>query len=141
MPIHTRLRPARILLVEDDHSTARLIEIALKRSGFPHLLDIVSDGPQALATLEDTAFDLLLLDLYIPGKNGFEVLEHVKAHHRLRRIPVVVFSTSTQASDVNRAYDLHANAYVVKPLEFSELCRTLDSIVQYWLGTAHPAGV
>ncbi len=141
MPIHPWRRPARILLVEDDRTTARLIEIALKRSGFPHLLDIVPDGSQALTTLEATVVDLLLLDLYIPGKNGFEVLEHVKGHDRLRRIPVVVFSTSTQASDVNRAYDLHANAYVVKPLDFSDLCRALDSIVQYWLGTAHPAGV
>jgi len=101
-------------------------------------LDTVYDGDSAIAALErpDALADLMLLDLYMPGKNGFEVLEHVKRREHLRRIPVVMLSSSEQPVDINRAYDLHANAYVLKRPDFSELCRSLDGILQFWLRTA-----
>jgi two-component system response regulator len=133
-----RNRPARILLAEDDRTTASLIKIALLRTGVSHDLDMVHDGDSAIAALEspDAAADLLLLDLQMPGKNGFEVLQHVKGQERLRRIPIVMFSSSASPNDVNRAYDLHVNAYVLKRPDFSELCRSLDGILQFWLRTA-----
>jgi CheY-like chemotaxis protein len=99
---------------------------------------MVHDGDSAIAALErpDAAADLLLLDLHMPGKNGFEVLEHVKQREYLRRIPVVMLSASEHPGDINRAYDLHANAYVLKRPDFSELCRSLDGVLQFWLRTA-----
>jgi two-component system, chemotaxis family, response regulator Rcp1 len=127
---------ARILLAEDDRPTAKLIQVGLERTGLPHHLNIVHDGDQAIAALEQKAVDLLLLDLHMPGKNGFEVLEYVKQREHLRRTPVVMFSSSELTDDVNRAYDLHANAYVLKPAGLPELCRTLDSILRFWLQTA-----
>jgi CheY-like chemotaxis protein len=127
---------ARIILAEDDRPTAKLIQVGLQRTGFPHHLNIVHDGDQAIAALEQTVADLLLLDLHMPGKNGFEVLEYVKQREHLRRIPGVMFSSSGLAEDVNRAYDLHANAYVLKRAGLPELCRTLDSILRFWLQTA-----
>jgi CheY-like chemotaxis protein len=130
--------PARIVLAEDDPSTARLIEVALQRSGVLHDLHIVGDGDAAIAALErpSTSTDLLLLDLYMPGKNGFEVLAHVKGQKHLRRIPVVVFSSSETPEDVKRAYDLHANAYVFKNPSFHDMCRSVDATLQFWLRTA-----
>jgi CheY-like chemotaxis protein len=135
---HPLLGPARIILAEDDRSTARLMEIGLKRSGVPHDLKVVHDGLHAIALLETETPDLLLVDVHMPGKNGFEVLAYVKGQDHLRRMPVVMFSSSGLAADVNRAYDLHANAYVMKQTDFAELCRTLDSILQFWLRTATP---
>lgn len=139
---YRRTRPARIVLAEDDRTIARLIEIALQRTGVPHELQIVYDGDAAIAALEKTSSiwndspDLLLLDLHMPGKNGFEVLECVKWRDQLRRIPVVMFSNSDLAADVNRAYDLHANAYVIKHPNLPDLCRSLDAILDFWLKTA-----
>ena len=134
---YTRTRPARIVLAEDDRAIARLIEIALKRTGVPHELELARDGHEAIAAVEKDVNvpDLLLLDLYMPGKNGFEVLEYVKRHDLLRRTPVVVFSNSDLTADVIKAYDLHANAYVVKTTDFAELCRTMDTILHFWVNT------
>jgi two-component system, chemotaxis family, response regulator Rcp1 len=132
-------RPARIVLAEDNRTIARLIEVALQRTGVPHELNIVHDGDQAIAALEkkssclDDIPDLFLLDLHMPGKNGFEVLEYIKQQEQLRRIPVVMFSSSSLPADVNRAYDLHANAYVRKNPNLPELSRTLDSVLRFWL--------
>jgi two-component system, chemotaxis family, response regulator Rcp1 len=131
-------RPAYIVLAEDNPTTARLVEVALQRAGVLHHLQIVGDGDAAIAALErpSAPTDLLLLDLYMPGKNGFEVLAHVKGQEHLRRIPVVVFSSSETPEDVNRAYDLHANAYVFKDPSFHDMCRSVDATVQFWLRTA-----
>jgi DNA-binding NarL/FixJ family response regulator len=72
----------------------------------------------------------------MPGKTGFEVLEHIKQHEHLRRMPVVIFSNSDLSADVVKAYDLHANAYVIKNTDFAELCRAMDNILNFWLLTA-----
>jgi len=133
-----RAGPARVILVEDDRTVARLIEIALKRTAIPHDLQVVHDGHQAIAALLTSTPDLCLLDLYMPGKDGFEVLEYVRQEERLRRLPVVMLSSSNSAADINRAYDLHVNAYVVKEIEFSNLCHSLDSVLHFWLRTATP---
>ena len=138
---HTRTRPARIVLAEDDRAFARLIEIALNRTGIPHELELVRDGDEAIAAIHKhvkhvNVPDLLLLDLYMPGKSGFEVLEHVKQHDLLRRTPVVIFTNSDLSADVIRAYDLHANAYILKTTDFAELCRTMEITLHFWLNTA-----
>jgi CheY-like chemotaxis protein len=86
--------------------------------------------------MENHLPDLLLLDLHMPGKDGFEVLEHVKRRAELRQIPVVMFSSSDLATDVRRAYDLHVNAYVRKNTDFADLCLTTDTILRFWLQTA-----
>jgi CheY-like chemotaxis protein len=134
----SRSRLPRVLLAEDDRTIASLIKIALQRSRVSHDLEMVHDGDSAIAALERSTPDtnLLLLDLHMPGKNGFEVLNHVKRQERLRRIPVVMFSSSELPADINRAYDLHANAYVIKRQEFSDLCTSLDGILHFWLRTA-----
>jgi CheY-like chemotaxis protein len=131
-----RARPARIVLAEDDRALAGLIGIAMKRTGIVHHLETVHDGHQAIAAMEADTPDLLLLDLHMPGKNGFEVLEYVKRHTQLRRTPVVMFSNSDLSADVTRAYDLHVNAYVRKTIEFADLCDTMDTILHFWLQTA-----
>jgi len=99
-------------------------------------LEIAFDGAPAIAAVEARAPDLLLLDLNMPGKNGFEVLRHLKSHAELRRIPVVMLSNSEAAADIKQAYDLHVNAYVRKDTDFAEMCRMMDKIVQFWLETA-----
>jgi|ERR1700722_12133089 chemotaxis family two-component system response regulator Rcp1 len=139
---HKHTRPARIVLAEDDRAIAHLIEIAMKRTGIPHDLETVHDGHQAIDALEKKSAvgyrtpDLLLLDLHMPGKNGFEVLQYVKGHSRLQRIPVVMFSNSSLADDVTKAYELHVNAFVQKNTDFADLCRTADAILRFWLQTA-----
>ena len=137
-----RTRPPRIVLAEDDRATACLIEIAMKRTGIRYDLQTVHDGDQAITAIENsspTAPDLLLLDVHMPGRSGFEVLEYVKRHVRLRRMPVVMFSNSDLATDIAKAYDLHANAYVRKNSDFADLCNTMDTILRFWLQTAMTA--
>jgi CheY-like chemotaxis protein len=129
------VKPASIVLAEDNPGAARLVEIALRTTGLAHELRIAYDGDQAIKALEQST-DLLLLDLHMPGTNGFEVLQHIKQDTKLRRIPVVMFTSSNYADDVNKAYDLYANAYVRKPASLPELCVTLDAILHFWLRTA-----
>jgi CheY-like chemotaxis protein len=135
--ISRQTRPARILLAEDDRTIARLIDVALSRTGILHDLQTVHDGEAALIALGGKDLpDLMLLDIHMPGKNGFEVLAQVKENERLRRIPVVMFSSSGAEDDVSKAYDLHANAYVQKNPNLPDLSRTIDAIVSFWLRTA-----
>jgi CheY-like chemotaxis protein len=130
------LAPRRIVLAQDDQVTARLMEIALKRTGIPVQIETVYDGGHAISAVEKRPADLLLLDLHLTVKNGFEVLEYVKRHDELRRMPVVMLSSSDQAADARKAYDLHVNAYIRKTTEFVELCLTMEKIVHFWLQTA-----
>jgi CheY-like chemotaxis protein len=124
------------MLAEDDRALAVLIAIAMKRTGILHDLETVHDGTHAIAAMEASSPDLLLLDLHMPGQNGFDVLEHIKRHAQLRRIPVVMFSHSDLNADVAKAYDLHVNAYVKKAVEFADLCQTIKTILHFWLETA-----
>jgi CheY-like chemotaxis protein len=137
---NTSTEPPRVLLAEDDRAVARLIEIAMKRTGIPHDLEIVHDGHQTVAALEGDFMNcpprLLVLDLFMPGKDGFEVLEYIKQHPHFRRIPVIVFSNSNLPANMIRAYDLQANAYVVKSTDFADLCRAMDAILRFWLQIA-----
>ncbi len=129
-----------ILLIEDNPGDTRLMKEALAEAKIRNRLHIVADGAKALAHLRrhDTfaaAFrpDLVLLDLNLPGKDGREVLSEIKRDEDLRRIPVVILTTSQAEADVARAYDLHANAYVTKPLDIEQFITVVKSIEDFWL--------
>jgi DNA-binding response OmpR family regulator len=133
----------RILLVEDNPSEARLTREALVDTGYPHELDVVSDGEKATEYLQDriqSSNDLLpgliLLDLNLPGKNGREVLRDIKADHSLSCIPVIVISTSNSADDINEVYRLKGNCYLVKPPDLNGLFALMRSLADFWLRRA-----
>jgi CheY-like chemotaxis protein len=118
-------QPIEVLLVEDDPGDVLLIQEAFAFNKVHNNLNIVSDGEQALAYLrregdyaEATRPDLVLLDLNLPRKDGREVLQEAKGDDGLRTIPIVVLTTSEAEEDVLRSYQLHANAYVTKPVDF-----------------------
>lgn len=145
MPHHKIIHrePVEILLVEDNPGDIRLLQEAFKESGFSSRLSVARDGEQALAFLRQQgeyatsprpAF--IILDLNLPRKDGREVLAEVKKDKLLRRIPVVILSTSTSTEDVQRAYDLHANCYVPKPLDLEHLVQLGRSLEEFWLSTA-----
>ncbi|HKH04228.1 MAG TPA: response regulator, partial [Acidimicrobiales bacterium] len=120
-----QLRPIEVLLVEDDEGDILMTREALAEGKVINRLNVVNDGVEALAYLrrdggyaEASRPDLILLDLNLPKLDGRQVLEEVKADDGLRRIPVIVLTTSAAEADVLRSYDDHANAYVTKPVDF-----------------------
>ncbi len=134
--------PVDILLVEDNPGDARLMKEALAEAKIRNRLQVVADGVGALAYLRrQEPFagavrpDLILLDLNLPGTDGREVLAEIKGDKDLRRIPVVILTTSRAEADIARAYDLHANAYVTKPLDIEQFITVVQSIEDFWLTT------
>jgi CheY-like chemotaxis protein len=133
-------RPVEILLVEDNPGDVRLTREALRESKVHNNLYIAKDGVEALAFLrrEGAEFadavrpDLILLDLNLPRKDGREVLEEIKADPSLRHIPVVVLTSSEAEQDIVRAYDLHANCYVSKPVDLDQFITVVQSIENFW---------
>jgi len=137
------LRPLQVLLVDDDAGDVLLTREALADHHVGTVLHVVNDGEQALAFLRKQGDyadapepDLVLLDLNLPRRDGREVLAEVKADERLRRIPVVVLTTSEAEEDVLRSYDLHANAYVTKPVDFDRFVEVVRSIDAFFVGVA-----
>lgn len=135
-----RAGPVNILLVEDNPGDARLMREALAHDGTPSKLAVVEDGDQALRYLhrndpfsEAVRPDLIFLDLNLPKKDGREVLAEVKADESLKRIPVIVLTTSEADRDVQRAYDLHANCYVKKPTDLDEYLDVIRACESFWL--------
>lgn len=133
------LRPAEILLVEDNIGDVRLIEEVLKDSRLLNNLYHVSDGVYAMDFLhKQNGFnnaptpDLIILDLNMPRKNGFEVLEDVKKDEKLKKIPIVVMTVSKDEQDILKSYNLHANCYITKPLDFSQFCEIVRRIENFW---------
>jgi two-component system, chemotaxis family, response regulator Rcp1 len=132
----------RILLVEDNPGDARLAAEVFKERAHKDLY-VVEDGAEALAFLrregefEDAPRpDLVLLDLNLPRKDGNEVLNAIKGDDRLRRIPVIVLTSSQDPDAVTKAYDLNANCYVTKPLDFDRFERVMRAIEDFWLTIA-----
>lgn len=135
-----RGEPVEILLVEDSPSDVDLTREALEEAKVRNHLHVVGDGARALAFLrrEDDfghapTPDLILLDLNLPKKDGREVLAEIKADPALRRIPVVVLTTSQAEEDILRSYDLHANCYVTKPVDLDQFIKVVRSIEDFWL--------
>jgi CheY-like chemotaxis protein len=136
-------RAANILLVEDDPNDALLVCMAFKRtlSGIP--VFAVSNGLEAVRYLKGEAEygdrqtnpfpDLVLLDLKMPVMNGFEFLRWVRAQASLRRLPVIVLTSSLDESDPTQAYDAGANSYVVKPTDFNQLTQAIQRLGDFWL--------
>jgi CheY-like chemotaxis protein len=136
-------RPLGVLLVEDDPGDVLIAREALRAGGLNTQLNVVSDGVEALAYLrredryaEAARPDLILLDLNLPRMSGHEVLAEVKSDETLRRIPVVVLSTSQSSDDVVRSYDLHANVYVPKPVDFHEFTEVVRQIDEFFVSVA-----
>ena len=133
-------RPVEILLVEDNPGDVRLTQEALKEGKVSNNLSVVGDGVEALAFLRREGEyadairpDIILLDLNLPKKSGHEVLQEVKTDLDLRRIPVVILTTSSSEQDVLDTYDLHANCYITKPVDIEQFIKVAQSIDQFWL--------
>lgn len=129
-----------ILLVEDNPGDMRLTTEALKEGKVRNELSWAKDGVEALDFLHKRAQfagvgtpDLILLDLNLPKKNGREVLEELKNHQTLKSIPVVVLTTSRAEEDILRSYELHANCYIIKPVDLDKFMSVVKAIDHFWL--------
>ncbi len=133
-------RPVEILLVEDNPGDVGLTRETLKDSKLLNHISVVDDGVKAMAFLrlegkyaKATRPDLILLDLNLPRKDGREVLEEIKTDEQLRRIPVVVLTTSSAEQDILRTYNLHANCFITKPVDLDRFTTVLKAIEEFWL--------
>lgn len=131
-----------ILIVEDNPGDVDLAREALRDADGSTRLHVAPDGVEALAFLAQEGRhakaprpDLILLDLNLPRKDGREVLAEIKKHPDLRRIPVVVLTSSQADRDVVQSYDLHANCYLTKPVDLDRFLETVKSVKEFWLGT------
>jgi CheY-like chemotaxis protein len=135
-------RDCTVLLVEDDLNDIFLVKRAFKMARIPNPLQVVTDGLEAIHYLQGEGRfadrdahplpRLIVMDIKMPRKTGFEVLEWVKHDGPLRRIPVVIVSSSDNPADINRAYELGANAYMVKPMDYRAVEHLFQSITHYW---------
>jgi chemotaxis family two-component system response regulator Rcp1 len=133
-------QPVEILLVEDNPGDVRLTLEALKDGKVLNHLSVVGDGVEAIAFLhQEGAYanapspDLIFLDLNLPKKDGREVLQEIKNDESVKHIPVVVLTTSNADKDILRTYELHANCYITKPVDFEQFTKVVKSIEDFWL--------
>ena len=133
-------KSVEILLVEDNEGDIGLIEEVFEEAKIRNTLHIAEDGEEAILFLRGEGKfsgsprpDIILLDLNLPKKDGREVLREIKKDNNLKNIPVVVLTTSGAENDILRSYDLHANAYVTKPLDFDQLIKVVKFIENFWL--------
>ncbi len=132
-----------ILLVEDDSNDILFIQRAFRQANLNNPIRIVKDGDQAISYLNgDNEYvnrdvyplpALILLDLKLPRRSGLEVLEWIRTQKHLKRIPVVVLTSSRESLDVDKAYDIGVNSYLVKPVKFESLAKMIEVIDAYWL--------
>jgi len=138
--VHETGCPIEILMIEDNPGDVRLTQEALKENKIYNRLYAVGDGVEAMAFLRREGKyadaprpDLILLDLNLPKKDGREVLAEVKADEGLKRIPVVILTSSQAEEDIIRTYNLHANCYITKPVDLDQFIRVVKSIEEFWL--------
>lgn len=142
MSVETEEKRKIIFLVEDNKADVRLIQEAFKNSSLSHEMLNVRDGIEAMAFLNREGEyhtaprpDLILLDLNLPKKDGREVLAEIKADSKLKRIPVIVLTTSQNEDDIFQSYDLHVNCYITKSRNISQLFKIVKRIEDFWLET------
>ena len=140
MTTHELNRPIEILLVEDNPGDVRLTQEALKDAKISNTVNVTRDGVDAMAFLRrqdgyaDAPIpDLILLDLNLPRRSGFEVLEDLKKSPDLKRIPVVILTSSGAEQDVLSTYDLQANCYITKPVDLEQFLNVIRVIEEFWL--------
>ena len=138
--IESTLQPIEILLVEDNEGDVELTREALAEAKVSNHLHVAEDGLAALRFLRHEEPhgsaprpDLILLDLNLPLMDGREVLAEVKSDPQLRKIPVVVLTTSQAEEDIVRSYDLHANCYITKPVDFDQFMKVVRSVHDFWV--------
>lgn len=134
-----------ILIADDDADDRYLLETAFSEKGYTERIDFVENGVEALNYLLNIKADkdnqiryprFVLLDLNMPKKDGREVLREMKANPELKKIPVIVFTTTKNENEINRCYELGANTYIIKPVSFDALLNVVENIRSYWLHTA-----
>ena len=137
------LKTQNILLVEDNPADVLLTIEAFKEGAIPHELNAVNDGVEAVSYLKRAGKyadavrpDIIILDINLPKKNGFEVLEEIKQDPDLKHIPVIMLSTSGSQHDIRKAYELHANCYLIKPVELEDFLRLIRSLENFWFNVA-----
>jgi two-component system, chemotaxis family, response regulator Rcp1 len=133
-------KPYEILLVEDNFAQIKLFEEVLKEGQKEVNLHVAPDGEAALNYLlnkdrKNPLPDLIFLDLQLPKRKGWDVLREVKTNQALSHIPVIIFTSSNREEDVRRAYELNANCYIQKPLDFEEFIHVVQSVEKLWLNS------
>lgn len=139
MPRDANLHQIEILLVEDNPADVELAQEALQESKLACCLSVVQDGEAALTYLRKeppyqnaTRPDLIILDLNLPKKDGRQVLKEIKEDEKLKTIPVVVLTMSRSDEDTLKAYQLHANCYITKPIDFEQFIKVVKSVEDFW---------
>jgi chemotaxis family two-component system response regulator Rcp1 len=143
--IHNRAdvsRPIELFLVEDNPGDIRLAKEMFKEAKLKLNLTVAEDGVKAIEYLKNVCSDprmpmpeLIILDLNLPKKDGREVLSEIKTNEKLKRIPVIVLTSSTSSEDVSKAYGEHANCYIAKPVDLDEFARIIKIIEEFWFKT------
>jgi two-component system, chemotaxis family, response regulator Rcp1 len=135
----TIIAPIDILIIEDNEGDARLIKEVLSDGKVANLLHNVKDGVQAMEFLRKKGAyanvvlpDLIILDLNLPKKDGREVLSEIKNDPELKKIPVVIMTTSQAEEDILKSYNLHANCYITKPIDLNQFIKVVKSIEEFW---------
>ncbi len=139
MPQAPPLKPIEILLVEDSPTDALLTMRALADAHLLNRIHLADDGAKAMEFLRREAAytevprpDLILLDLHLPKKSGYDVLAEIKADEDLKIIPVIILTTSTADADILRSYRLHANCYITKPVDFQSFANAIAILEKFW---------
>ena len=142
MTLEMEEKAKTILLVEDNKADVRLVQEALKNSSLTYDMAMVRDGVAAMAYLHQEGEyasasrpDLIILDLNLPKKDGREVLAEIKTNSQLKRIPVIVLTTSKNEDDIHQSYDLNANCFITKSRNLSQLFTIVRRIEEFWLTT------
>ena len=132
----------RLLLVEDNPGDIRLTQEAIKECKIDIDMDVISDGEKVMPFLnKEGEFenadrpDIIMLDLNLPKRNGIEILKEIKANPKLKRIPVIAVTTSEADHDIFKTYDMHANAYILKPVDFDDFTRVIQQMDAFWFKT------
>lgn len=135
--------PIEVLLIEDNAADIHMVKRTLQASKISSNLTVLSDGKDALdylnrkgAYADAKAPDLILLDLHLPRKNGYEILKEIRGDNRLKPIPVVILTNSETDTDITKSYEMHANTFITKPLNQKQFQDAISHVLEYWFGVA-----